>query len=671
MRAGAGRTRAKLFAGLAVLGATWVFAAFATGSDAIDLFRARAAGEGLGQPTDAVVLALQEERRLSTGVLGGDGRQAALAGQRARTDEAYGQLRRSADEGQVRWAAGDDALARVEALLDRLASLGEVRDAVDGGWIGPEAAAATYTSAIDQAFQVYDAPGMWEKAQLADANALVVLARAREALAREDALVRGALATGDGLTAAERLGLAGLVSTRRFLGADVQSALPERGREAYLRLVGDSRAAALGALEQRLLQPSGTGAAVTPQAWSAAVDPVLSALRELEVSGARDAVEAAKPTAVRTILLAGLVGGLGLVAVVAVFVAGVRAARAARGTGRWPAPRRVTDPRTAQERARAEAERRLHGLLRDLDRRNQSLLHRQLRVLDAMERREGDDETLGDLFRADHLATRMRRNVEKAITLAGGTPGRRWRRPVPMIDVVRGAAAEVADFPRVSTSRVAPAALAGSAVTDVIHLLAELIENATAYAPAETRVRVVGEARDEAYAVVVADTGPGMDDDDLATAHEVIAANSPPAGGAWWGLYAVGRFADRHGIAVTLHRGETGGLSAEVLLPAALVSAVEPDQPAASGADAETGERASVGPRTTASGLPTRVRSAPAPAPAGRPTRPSVAAGAPPTDRVARLRERARASEQAAAEGFEGSATIELPAVDAPPRKST
>jgi K+-sensing histidine kinase KdpD len=162
--------------------------------------------------------------------------------------------------------------------------------------------------------------------------------------------------------------------------------------------------------------------------------------------------------------------------------------------------------------------------------------------------------------------------VEKAISLAGGIPARRWRQPVPMVDVVRAAAAEITEYARVSTSQIEPGALAGPAVPDVIHLLAELLDNATAFAPADTRVRVVGAWRANGYAITVTDAGHGMDDADLATAHEVMRDVVPPAAGAWWGLYTVGRLAGRHRITVTLRAEPDRGLTADVVIPPALVA---------------------------------------------------------------------------------------------------
>src|SRR5205814_8686853 len=124
----------------------------------------------------------------------------------------------------------------------------------------------------------------------------------------------------------------------------------------------------------------------------------------------------------------------------------------------------------------AELRRGVRDVFLSLARRTQALVHRQLGVLDAMERREVGPDELADLFRVDHLATRMRRNAENLIVLAGAVPGRGWRRPVPVVDVLRGAIAEVEEYTRVTILPVESAALAGRAVGDVIHLLAELIE---------------------------------------------------------------------------------------------------------------------------------------------------------------------------------------------------
>mgnify|MGYP002620864004 CR=1 FL=1 len=170
--------------------------------------------------------------------------------------------------------------------------------------------------------------------------------------------------------------------------------------------------------------------------------------------------------------------------------------------------------RTAVQAAvgQAELRRGVSQVFRNLARRNQSLLHRQLTQLDAMQRKTTDPKTLQDLFRLDHLTTRMRRQAEGLIILSGAPAGRAWRKPVPILDVVRGAVAEVEDYTRVVLTPMPDAALIGSAVTDVIHLLAELIENATVFSPPHTQVQVRAELVGRGIAIEIEDRGLGLGD---------------------------------------------------------------------------------------------------------------------------------------------------------------
>ena len=149
--------------------------------------------------------------------------------------------------------------------------------------------------------------------------------------------------------------------------------------------------------------------------------------------------------------------------------------------------------RTAVEAAVGEAELRSasSGVFRSLARRSQSLLQRQLGLLDSMERGTDDPEALEQLFSLDHLTTRMRRHAEGLIVLSGASPGRRWREPVPLVEVLRGATGEIEDYARVDLDAQTQDRVAGGAVADVTHLLAELIENAANYSPPGTQVRVV------------------------------------------------------------------------------------------------------------------------------------------------------------------------------------
>jgi signal transduction histidine kinase len=232
---------------------------------------------------------------------------------------------------------------------------------------------------------------------------------------------------------------------------------------------------------------------------------------------------------------------------------------------------RQTAIRAAVEEARLRQG--LNDVFRSLARRSQSLLHRQLTLLDQMERRASDPEALDDLFRLDHLTTRMRRHAEGLVILAGAPPGRAWSSPVRMVDVMRGAIAEVEDYARVSVATRSQAALAGSAVADVIHLLAELIENATTLSPPYTSVRVSGDTVANGFAIEVEDRGLGMSPERLAELNERL-ANPPefnPSDSEQLGLFVVSQLAKRHGIRVTLKGSPYGGTAAIVLIPRHLV----------------------------------------------------------------------------------------------------
>ena len=215
----------------------------------------------------------------------------------------------------------------------------------------------------------------------------------------------------------------------------------------------------------------------------------------------------------------------------------------------------------------------LNDVFRSLARRSQSLLHRQLTLLDQMERRASDPEALDDLFRLDHLTTRMRRHAEGLVILAGAPPGRGWSSPVRMVDVMRGAIAEVEDYARVSVATRSHAALAGSAVADVIHLLAELIENATTLSPPYTSVRVSGDTVANGFAIEVEDRGLGMSPPRLAELNDRL-TNPPdfnPSDSEQLGLFVVSQLAKRHGVRVTLKASPYGGTTAVALIPRHLV----------------------------------------------------------------------------------------------------
>jgi K+-sensing histidine kinase KdpD len=194
-------------------------------------------------------------------------------------------------------------------------------------------------------------------------------------------------------------------------------------------------------------------------------------------------------------------------------------------------------------------------------------------LLDALERRAADANDLDGLFRIDHLTTRMRRHAENLLVLAGDSPNRAFSDPVPFVDVLRAAATEVEDYKRIKVVTTTPAALAGPVASDVIHLLAELLENATLFSPSDTQVRIVGAVVANGYAVDIEDRGPGMSAEMLAALNASLA--DPPlldmSGSDRLGLFVTATLARRHGISVTLRESLYQGVTAIVLIPRDLV----------------------------------------------------------------------------------------------------
>ena len=216
----------------------------------------------------------------------------------------------------------------------------------------------------------------------------------------------------------------------------------------------------------------------------------------------------------------------------------------------------------------------------NLARRNQSLLDRQIDFIDQLESREENPDQLENLFRLDHLATRMRRNAEPLLVLAGAEPARRRGRPVELADVVRVAMGEIEDFSRINLLGLDAATVAGSVAVDLAHVLSELMENATAYSPPDTDVEVVGRHEaDGSYELTLSDRGIGMSAEQLATANQTLA--EPPIIGLdlsrSLGFTVVSRLAHRLGISVGLTGSSAGGVTALVTIPPDLVGS-EPVQ---------------------------------------------------------------------------------------------
>ncbi len=209
-----------------------------------------------------------------------------------------------------------------------------------------------------------------------------------------------------------------------------------------------------------------------------------------------------------------------------------------------------------------------------LAKRNQSLLQRQLRLIDTLEQKAADPAALADLFSLDHLTTRMRRHAESLAILSGAAPGRSWREPVPVIDIIRASIAEVEDYKRVSVLTAAEDEVVGPAVADMIHLLAELIENATLYSPSGTRVEIRAGRVANGFAVEIDDRGLGIEPGQLREINHQLA--SPPdfdlADADRLGLFVGAKLAAKHGVRVSLRPSPYGGTSAIALLPNSIVT---------------------------------------------------------------------------------------------------
>jgi signal transduction histidine kinase len=276
--------------------------------------------------------------------------------------------------------------------------------------------------------------------------------------------------------------------------------------------------------------------------------------------------------------------------------------------------------RLASEQAQLRAN--VNDIFVNLSRRTQGLVERQLKLIDRLESGEQDPQQLDNLFQLDHLATRMRRNSENLLVLAGNDAANRSGRPVRLVDVLRAAVSEVEQYQRLVLQQPPAVLVLGRSASDLVHLLAELLDNATQFSPPDSHVMVSSDfGADGSVAIEVADRGVGMTEAELAEANDRLAR--PPLVDASvsrrMGLFVVGRLAGRHGIEVQLRRGEGGvGVWASVVMPSRLVrvasETVEPS-PAASSEPTETNASA----RDDAAAGPSDDNGIPIPRPDGSP----------------------------------------------------
>ncbi|WP_244976047.1 nitrate- and nitrite sensing domain-containing protein [Nocardia huaxiensis] len=246
---------------------------------------------------------------------------------------------------------------------------------------------------------------------------------------------------------------------------------------------------------------------------------------------------------------------------------------------------------TAFELASAQARlrRNTSESMANLARRNQNLVRRQLGLISDFESEELDPDALSKLFELDHLATRMRRNAESLLVLVGESSPRRWSTPIPLNDVIRAGLSEVDDYRRVVLRRIDDVAIAGAHVSEIAHMLAELIENGLSFSPPDLEVEIYGRKLGSRYMLAVVDHGVGMPPDQLATANARLRGEADflVAPTRFLGHYVVGRLARRLKIEVELTVSPTSGVVARMLLPADLLGDPKAPAPAVPTSDAK------------------------------------------------------------------------------------
>ncbi|WP_433223574.1 nitrate- and nitrite sensing domain-containing protein [Dactylosporangium sp. CS-047395] len=615
---------------LVMLVALWLFAVSITLPSALDLRGASTIADRVGEPAETMVTALQSERQL-TGAFLASGRksgQALMVEARQKTDLAVANFQRQSSSGPAQDAASDELKVALETTMKALTSLAPIRAAADGGG-EPDDARNGISLIVNTTYGVFEAASNHSDAGVAaEARGVFVLSMVRELLSEEDALVGDFTTEGD-YTVEDYAQMVTLVGQARLLLPYAATQLRAEQQAQYQQQLGGTPALkALQDLENRLIGTTpGTTSGIELGQWRAAFDPVNTALAKFRSDVQKLNVRHASDASDRIVWQLVGAGFVGLLAVAASVLLSVRIgrsvarrldglARAARDLAETRLPSVVARlrqgdqvdvaaeapplrlgvdeigqvaeafnsvRRTAVASAVEEASVRqgMNEVFLNIARRSQTLLHRQLSLLDGMERRTHEPDDLADLFRVDHLATRMRRHAEDLVILAGSTPGRGWRNPVPVIDVVRGAVSEVEDYARVQVVAIGDGAVTGRAVGDVIHLLAELLENATSYSPPHTKVQVTGQAVPNGFVVEIEDRGLGMSAEALEVANRRLAEPPvfDPGNSAQLGLFVVAQLAARHRVRVVLRASPYGGVTAVVLLPADLVVAA-PELPA-------------------------------------------------------------------------------------------
>ncbi|WP_170201710.1 sensor histidine kinase [Actinocorallia herbida] len=611
----------------------WAVMLSTTLQDSLRLLQARDYLSMVVEPVRDLTISLQAERRMSMAYLGADPMVGltGLQAQRLITDRAVDVVKGHAASSGYAGATNELTRIRTKRVLDRLANLAALRDAVEGGRdVSPPDLLRQYTELIVAANLIYDAAETGDAEINRDTRVQVSLADAFELLNYEDALLAGVVDSGAHREEVHAE-FVKAVGAQRARYAELIRQMNTQDALKLERLHGTAHYKEFAALEDALVADRGTAAAPTVDAgaWHTAVERWRNDLTvyaaETQDALAVRAVNWAKGVIFRLVFTA----GVGLIAIIGAIAVGLRLARRLIAENRRMVEELETftherlpkipalvqegveidldadvkaDDYTITEIARvfeafdssrravvaaavseAAARRGLGAVFVNLARREQVLLRRLLKMLDAMERKAKSPDDLNDLFAIDHLVTRMRRHAEGLIILAGQSAGRTWRRPVPLVDVVRGSVAEVEDYTRVKISASLPqTALNGTVAADVIHLLAELVENAVMYSPPEMQVEVTAQLVAHGLAVEVEDRGLGLEEAKIASFNRTL-AEAPDFDlfdSARLGMFVIARLARKHDIRVQLRPSPYGGVTAIAIIPGSLLAeagAAEPE----------------------------------------------------------------------------------------------
>lgn len=600
------------------------FAVSITLGNALAQQRATSIRTDLVNPVGAFQVQLAAERHLALQLLANPRNttaQSAFGLQEARTTTALNTLTLAMRSPTATSNASPAVRQAISKLIADTVRLSYIRGDVTTSAFGLPTALAAYDSIIGLGYTVLDQAIGQESDVPVAAQALDVvnLDRASQAAQAESDLLAADITQGK-FPSADREAFAGLASERQSL---LNTALPEL-QSPYKSIFTASPSmtvgSSLGALEASVIStPWHRGApaslASAPATFVHYANALGTALAKAEVK-LQDQGQNQANTIFLQLLLAGGLGLLGIIASIGLslvigrglvgqlrdlrqsaltlahdklpnVISQLRAGQPVDVTEYEPAEVSTNNEieqvqnafgvvqQTAVQTAVDEARLRrgISDVFRNLAGRSQSLLHRQLTLLDGMERRATEPDELEDLFRIDHLTTRMRRHAEGLIILSGETPARGWRQPVPLVDVLRAAVAEVEDYTRIRVLSRTNAAVAGHAVADIIHLVAELAENATVFSPPNTPVRIQGDVVGRGFAVEIEDRGLGISPPRLAEINANLA--DPPqfdlSGSDRLGLFIASQLAQRHDIKVTLRPSVYGGTTAIVLIPTALV----------------------------------------------------------------------------------------------------